>query len=66
MVRASGDGARVSEKIEQVLAGSANLDDIDARLVQPYYAKRLAAVAGLALSLSMEGADVVVRAMPAG
>src|SRR5205814_8120145 len=37
VVLASGEGARLSDKIGQVLSGTANLDEIDARLVQPYY-----------------------------
>jgi histidine phosphotransferase ChpT len=65
LVRAVGEGARINDKVEQVLSGTANIDEIDARLVQPYYTKRLAAAAGLALALSMDGGDVVVAAMPA-
>jgi histidine phosphotransferase ChpT len=61
-VRAQGEGARINDKVEQVLAGTANLDEIDARLVQPYYTKRLAAAAGLTLAMAMDGADVVVAA----
>ena len=65
VVLASGEGARISDKIGQVLSGTANLDEIDARLVQPYYTQRLAAAAGLALAMSMDGADVMVRATAA-
>jgi histidine phosphotransferase ChpT len=64
VVRASGDHAKVPEKLGQVLAGQSALDDIDARLVQPYYALRLAELAGRGLSAGMEGRDVVVRATP--
>ena len=64
-VRAAGEGARVADKVAQVLTGAINVEEIDARLVQPYYTKRLAAAAGLTLAMSMEGADVVVRATPA-
>jgi histidine phosphotransferase ChpT len=64
-VRAKGEGARIFEKTQQVLSGDANLEEIDARLIQPYYTKRLAAAAGLPLSMTMDGADVVVRAQAA-
>ena len=65
VVQATGEGARIGEKIGQVLSGTANLDEIDARLIQPYYTKRLAAAAGLTLALSMDGQDVVVSARSA-
>ena len=62
-VRASGEGAKIFEKTEHVLSGVAPLEDIDARLIQAYYAKRLAEAAGLSLELMLDGADVVVRAV---
>jgi histidine phosphotransferase ChpT len=64
-VRASGDGAKIFEKTEQVLKGTVQLEEIDARLIQPYYTKRLAEAAGLPVSMVIEGADVVVRAVAA-
>ncbi|MGE3830007.1 MAG: histidine phosphotransferase ChpT [Parvibaculaceae bacterium] len=64
-VRATGEGARIFEKTAQVLSGNVNLEEIDARLIQPYYTKRLATAAGLPLSMTMDGADVVVRAQAA-
>jgi histidine phosphotransferase ChpT len=60
--RASGDRAKVPEAIAQVVDGTADLVTLDARLVQPYYAKQLAQSAGLTLSMAMEGDDVVVKA----
>lgn len=60
--RAKGERARVPEPMAQVLAGTAELAALDARLVQPYYAKRLAEAAGLTLSMTMDGEDVLVRA----
>ena len=60
--RAAGDRAKVPEQIAGVLAGTVELTALDARLVQPYYAKQLARSAGLALSMEMDGADVVVKA----
>lgn len=64
-IRASGEGAKIFEKTEQVLKGIVQLEEIDARLIQPYYAKRLAEAAGLPLSMAVDGADVVVSAIAA-
>ncbi|WP_421694046.1 histidine phosphotransferase ChpT [Aestuariivirga sp.] len=61
-VRAVGDRAKVPEQIAQVLAGTVDLTALDARLVQPYYAKALARSASLVLSMEMDGADVLVKA----
>jgi histidine phosphotransferase ChpT len=60
--RAQGDRAKVPETIAQVLDGSLELTSLDARLVQPYYAKQLARSAGLTLAMAMDGADVLVKA----
>ncbi len=60
--RASGDRAKVPDALGQVLDGSFELTSLDARLVQPYYAKQLARSAGLTLSMGLDGADVVVKA----
>jgi histidine phosphotransferase ChpT len=60
--RAQGDRAKVPEAIAQVLDGTLELTGLDARLVQPYYAKQLARSAGLSLNMGMDGADVVVKA----
>lgn len=59
---ATGERAKVPEPVAAVLAGTADLALLDARLVQPYYAKLLAASAGLELSMAMEGENVVVSA----
>jgi histidine phosphotransferase ChpT len=60
--RAVGDRAKVPEQIAQVLAGTVELTALDARLVQPYYARQLARAAGLTLAMAMDGPDVVVTA----
>jgi histidine phosphotransferase ChpT len=60
--RAQGDRAKVPEQIAQVLAGTAELTALDARLVQPYYAKQLAGSVGLSLRMEMDGNDVLVHA----
>ena len=64
-VKSQGTGARINEKTSQAIAGAADTAEIDARLVQPYYTKRLAEAAGLDLSIAMDGADVVVAAKAA-
>ena len=58
--RAQGDRAKVPEALAQVIEGTTDLSVLDARLVQPYYAKQLAQSAGLALTMAMDGAEVVV------
>ena len=60
--RAQGDRAKVPEATAQVIEGTTDLNVLDARLVQPYYAKLLAQSAGLTLSMAMDGEDVVVKA----
>jgi histidine phosphotransferase ChpT len=62
VVRADGDQARVPERIAEVLEGRLKDQDLDARSVQPYYSKRLAAAAGLKLSIALDGNAVVVKA----
>ena len=61
-VRAAGERAKISEPLAEVLAGTADLNLLDARLVQPYYSKQLATSAGLELSMAMDGDDVLVQA----
>jgi histidine phosphotransferase ChpT len=61
-VRAAGERAKLSEPLMEVLDGKAEPGNLDARLVQPYYAKLLAAAAGLSLGMRMDGEDVVVEA----
>jgi len=60
--RAAGDRAKVPEPMAQVLDGTVELTALDARLVQPYYARQLAASAGLSLTMAMDGVDVLVMA----
>lgn len=64
-VRASGERAKISEPLAEVLAGTADLAMLDARLVQPYYSKQLAHSAGLDLTMAMDGDDVLVQAKAA-
>ena len=62
-VRARGERAKVPEALAEVIEGRADLASLDARLVQPYYARLLAQSAGLKLALAMDGDDVVVSAV---
>ncbi|HRX35407.1 MAG TPA: histidine phosphotransferase family protein [Aestuariivirga sp.] len=62
LARAKGDRAKLPEATLQVLDGSVDLATVDARLVQPYYAKQLAQSAGLTLTMAMDGDDVLVKA----
>ena len=62
-VRASGDRAKIPEAITEVLAGTADLSTLDARLVQPYYATLLAQSAGMTLTLAMDENDALLRAV---
>ena len=64
-VRAAGDRAKISEPLSDVLLDKADLATLDARLVQPYYAKLLASSAGLNLVMQLDGEDVLVEAKPA-
>jgi histidine phosphotransferase ChpT len=58
-VKAQGERAKVPQAMADVLTGATALESLDARMVQPYYAKLLAQSAGLALSMGMDGDDVV-------
>jgi histidine phosphotransferase ChpT len=59
-VTAQGERAKLPQPTTDVLNNKVDLDVIDARLVQPYYARSLAHSAGLRLTMDMGGPDVVV------
>ena len=61
-VSAKGERAKVPQAMADVLTGAAAIDTLDARMVQPYYAKLLAQSAGLQLGMSLEPDDVVLVA----
>ncbi len=63
-VRASGERARIPEKSQMMLDGALDAEEMDARLVQIYYATRLAESAGLEIAARMDGEDVVFSARP--
>ena len=60
-----GERAKIKDVMATAVDGSADLATLDARSVQPYYARILAEAAGLQLSMSIEGDDkIVVVAVP--
>ena len=62
LARGVGERARLPEQMAAVLTGGMDADSIDARLVQPYYARRIASTLGLALTMALVGEDIVVEA----
>lgn len=63
IVRAAGTSASVPEKAVKVFSGDYTSDEFDARMVQVYYTRRLAAAAGYEVEAAKDGEDVVVRAV---
>jgi len=61
-VRAVGDRAKIPEKSLAVMKGEFEPSELDARLVQVYYAMRLATEAEYEMSAGMSGDDVVFMA----
>jgi histidine phosphotransferase ChpT len=61
-VRATGDAARVPERVLQLLDGKFDIAELDARLVQPYYTRRLAQQSGFELKLESEGNKISLQA----
>lgn len=62
VVRATGDAARMPDKVAQLLRGDFNAAELDARLVQPYYTRRLAEQSGFELKFESEGNKVTLKA----
>jgi histidine phosphotransferase ChpT len=62
VVRANGDVARLPEKVAQLLNGEFDAEELDARLVQPYYTRRLAQQTGCQVKLETEKNRVTLRA----
>jgi histidine phosphotransferase ChpT len=59
MVRAKGDRAKLKEAMVAVIDGTSDLATLDARLIQPYYARMLSHAQKLKLSMAMEAEDTV-------
>jgi histidine phosphotransferase ChpT len=62
VVRATGDAARVPDKVAQLLKGDFDAEELDARLVQPYYTRRLAQQSGFELKFESEGNKITLEA----
>jgi histidine phosphotransferase ChpT len=62
VVRATGDAARVPDKIARLLKGDFDAEELDARLVQPYYTRRLAQQSGFELNFESEGNRITLEA----
>jgi histidine phosphotransferase ChpT len=61
IVLCRGRSARIPERTEEILSGQ-NLQGIDSRFILPYYAARLASEAGMPLTATKDGADVLFTA----
>jgi len=60
-VSAKGPAARLNDQVQSLLTG-ANGVEVDAHSVQPYYASRVAAAAGMTVTATAQGEEVVFRA----
>lgn len=60
-VTATGKAARLNEQVTALLAGG-NGAEMDAHLIQPYYAKRVADAAGMSLDTQAKEDEVAFRA----
>jgi histidine phosphotransferase ChpT len=61
IVKARGDSARLNDQVKSLLAG-ANGVAVDAHLVQPYYARRVATAAGMTVTVEAREGEVDLRA----
>jgi histidine phosphotransferase ChpT len=61
-VRATGEGAKLPEPSARVLSGDMEAAEIDARLVQVYYATRLANEVGCRIETEVGPSDLVITA----
>jgi hypothetical protein len=59
---AEGEGARIPEKSAAVLAGTVEAREFDARMVQVYYAMRLAEQASCTLTMTAQDQRVAILA----
>ena len=60
-VKAKGDSARLNDQVKSLLSG-VNGVAVDAHLVQPYYARRVATAAGMTLTVETGDGEVDLRA----
>ncbi|MDE2444637.1 MAG: histidine phosphotransferase [Alphaproteobacteria bacterium] len=59
-VRAQGDRAKLKEAMVSVLEGSTDLSNLDARLIQPYYARILGEALDLKLVMAVDGENAIL------
>jgi histidine phosphotransferase ChpT len=61
IVKAKGDHARLNDQVRGLLSG-ANGVAVDAHLVQPYYARRVATAAGMTVTVEARDGEVDLKA----
>ena len=61
IVKAKGDPARLNDQVKSLLSG-ANGVQVDAHLVQPYYASRVATAAGMTVTVEARDGEVDLKA----
>src|SRR5215475_11201734 len=61
VVRAKGDAAKLTDQVRSLLSGT-NGVAIDAHLIQPYYARRVAATAGMVVAIDTRDGEVELKA----
>jgi histidine phosphotransferase ChpT len=65
VLTASGPHARIPAHVEGLMAGEPEAGSVDAHAIQPFYAGMVARAAQMAVSFSIDGEAVTIRAMPA-
>jgi histidine phosphotransferase ChpT len=61
IVRAKGDAARLTDQVRSLLSGT-NGVAVDAHSIQPYYARRVAAAAGMIVTADARDGEVELKA----
>jgi len=61
IVRAKGDSARLTDQVKSLLSGT-NGVAVDAHSIQPYYARRVAAAAGMSVQATAGEGEVELKA----
>ena len=62
VLRAHGQNARVPVHAESLLAAEPDNGIVDAHSIQPYYAGMIARASQMAVSIALDGEDVVITA----
>jgi len=61
IIKAKGEAARLNDEVKSLLSG-ANGVAVDAHLVQPYYARRVATAAGMTVTVEARDGEVDLKA----